>query len=957
MASAAPLDLGPVYQAAGREWNVDPSLLQAVAGQESGGTANPDQAQSTAGARGRMQLMPGTAQEMGVTDTSDPVQNVYGGAKYLSQMLDKYGTPELALAAYNAGPGRVDDYLSGARPLPVETVNYIPGVTKRYQAIAGSQPQSVASGSPAGGSDPANDPLAQTMAALRAQPPGTAGGAGANSAPPPAASAGSANPYAAMSPADFFAATTSTTPAAAAASPGQPAPVSPNGATSAQSASGSNPANPYAAMSPGQFFSATAGAPPVAAPAAGPQAGTGVMGTLENFAEGAGHGVQQISRALYSGLDAANKAVPSLNGLNQVSGIDPQAALANLDSQDKTYQQSGVGNTLAGMGGELVGQTVTTLPVMGAAGRAVAYGGNALAGAAPETANLLASAAGANALTRGAAYAGKNALMGAGYGSAQGIMTGGDSVRDAETGALLGGVGAPAAKLLVGAGKMIGSGVGSVVNKLTGSTAALDRDIDAAIARSRGLDSNALNPGAVSTAAEPALVTAPAPPASVGSSPASGPVAASGEAIAPVPAAAPAASPIPLVPPVPASAGAAATSEADLAANAMTPAQAAASRATGFADRLSQQAPLRFDNTEYVPGSTPTLAEQLADPELAAQQRVIAPGNPDFANLDRANNEARLAHFDQIAGSPTTLETLQAARSAQADTDLSAAWANKKDVDAQPVLDQINAALQGPSGKLTPVQSALDDAKAALQKSDGTGLETDPEMLYGARKQISYLMSKTGQRANPSYAEPTVVRQLQGVKDALDSVIEPGAPGYQQYLDNYAAASKPIDVQDLLQSKRAGLLGVDGTMQLSRVHSMMKSIGDQMSLPGPNAAKSLSDDDVEKLFNLRQDLLRQNNRSLQRAAGSDTQHNQTVAGEMGMNALTAGAHVLAAHVPGGNLLVGPAFASAIKSSNAKIRNQLTNRLLTPEPMESLNVNPGTSTNALAGSWQTSRPSP
>ena len=316
----------------------------------------------------------------------------------------------------------------------------------------------------------------------------------------------------------------------------------------------------------------------------------------------------------------------------------------------------------------------------------------------------------------------------------------------------------------------------------------------------------------------------------------------------------------------------------------MTPAQAAASRATGFADRLSSQAPLRFDNIEYVPGSRPTLAEQTASPELAAQQRVIAPGNAEFTNLDRANNEARLAHFDQIAGSPTTLETLQAQRSAQADTDLQAAWANKKPADAQPVVDQINAALAGPDGKLAPVRSAL-DAMSALQKSDGSGLETDPEMLYGARKQISYLMSKTGQRANPAYGEPTVVRQLQGVKDALDSVIEPAAPGYQKYLDNYSTASKPIDAQEYLQSKRAGLLGVDGTMQLSRVHSLMKGIGDQMALPGPNAAKSISDDDVDKLFNLRADLLRQNNRNLQRAAGSDTQANQTVAAEMGMNAL------------------------------------------------------------------------
>ena len=144
--AAASTDLGPIYQAAGQEWNVDPALLQAVAGQESGGTANPDLARSTAGAQGRMQLMPQTAQDLGVTDTSDPVQNIYGGAKYLASMIDRYqGTSDpvsAALSAYNAGPQRVDDYLNGKGALPAETVAYVPGIARRYQALTGGQQQS-----------------------------------------------------------------------------------------------------------------------------------------------------------------------------------------------------------------------------------------------------------------------------------------------------------------------------------------------------------------------------------------------------------------------------------------------------------------------------------------------------------------------------------------------------------------------------------------------------------------------------------------------------------------------------------------------------------------------------------------------------------------------------------------------------------------------------------------------
>ena len=109
-----------IRAAAARE-GLDPALVKAVASAESGMNAS---AVSGAGAKGLMQLMDGTARELGVQDSFDPAQNVAGGAKYLKKMLDRYGGDvQRALAAYNAGPGNVDAY--GGIPPFAETQAYV----------------------------------------------------------------------------------------------------------------------------------------------------------------------------------------------------------------------------------------------------------------------------------------------------------------------------------------------------------------------------------------------------------------------------------------------------------------------------------------------------------------------------------------------------------------------------------------------------------------------------------------------------------------------------------------------------------------------------------------------------------------------------------------------------------------------------------------------------------------
>jgi soluble lytic murein transglycosylase-like protein len=128
-------EYGPVIEEIARTYALEAALIHAVVSAESAYNAR---AVSRKGAAGLMQLMPETAHRYGVTDRFDPVQNLHGGARYLSDLLKMFsGNMSLALAAYNAGENNVVKYGNQIPPFQ-ETKAYVPKVLALYRRYHGS---------------------------------------------------------------------------------------------------------------------------------------------------------------------------------------------------------------------------------------------------------------------------------------------------------------------------------------------------------------------------------------------------------------------------------------------------------------------------------------------------------------------------------------------------------------------------------------------------------------------------------------------------------------------------------------------------------------------------------------------------------------------------------------------------------------------------------------------------
>ena len=124
-------DIDEIISVVSEKYNIDSDFIKAIIKQESGFNTR---ATSKKGAMGLMQLMPKTAESLGILDAYNPSDNIEGGVKYLKGLLDRFdNNQELALAAYNAGPNAVKKY--GGVPPYKETQNYVKAIMDTYNKV------------------------------------------------------------------------------------------------------------------------------------------------------------------------------------------------------------------------------------------------------------------------------------------------------------------------------------------------------------------------------------------------------------------------------------------------------------------------------------------------------------------------------------------------------------------------------------------------------------------------------------------------------------------------------------------------------------------------------------------------------------------------------------------------------------------------------------------------------
>ena len=392
------------------------------------------------------------------------------------------------------------------------------------------------------------------------------------------------------------------------------------------------------------------------------------------------------------------------------------------------------------------------------------------------------------------------------------------------------------------------------------------------------------------------------------------------------------------------SAGAAGTPFADAT---MTPEQAALYGSVADKQWLYKtKRPGEADNTVYLDGINPTMAQReqtaVAAREMKTQRNLSPEADQAERELLDDHNTIRKNEYQGVAGSDVTQGIDIDAAEKKIDDALGKAFSSGGEVDPQVVTRAIQAERTAPSGKLPPVKAVMKVVADAMQKEDGSGLETNPTQVYGVRRVINYLQSKNAIAENPAYGSPDVQAALIRVKNAIDGAIEPVAPGFTQAIGDYATARQAFDAREALQKAEPKLYDGQGRMQYLPFHRFMNEVIQSRDPRAPlNPYQSLTETQMARLKSIHDDLQRvASAEDLAKARGSDSAMNFMDAAKEAAKGLpgTLAAGV-AGHVVGGpaGIVLGPIVKQGVQGIFTRRAEQAATekmgRLLRPDPAQ------------------------
>ena len=381
-----------------------------------------------------------------------------------------------------------------------------------------------------------------------------------------------------------------------------------------------------------------------------------------------------------------------------------------------------------------------------------------------------------------------------------------------------------------------------------------------------------------------------------------------------------------------------------------TPAEEAAYRANAEGQKLMEGQKLgEPDLNQYIPGETVNNAQREQTAKAARELKELGIRVPEASQLEKlaeeSNDTARKVYAQNTSKGPVEISNRRTQRETDIKADKAQVFAPENvtgPVDFEPVIRQMEKVLNEPENRQN---SALQSVyREQLERIRSANIE-DPLEAWGLRRDLDRLTDKRMAAKDPNLHY--VAHHLDEAANLIDTQIEKVAPGYSDMLARYKEHSRAINEMEVLQGALDKLRGAGQRLTYNDFQRFMKNVVDSRMTPSTdlNAFKAISDENMQRLWNIRDSLRRAASaKELAAAAGSDTMPNIIDAlkavGKMG------GSAALHAYVgthlgPGGNLALQSLGAIGKSLNDRRMIRRATrqmNRLLRPD--EPLRIPPG-----------------